>query len=163
MPETIQIYTDGSAHYKTQYGAWAFIAVHPDGMEEPHSKAYEGVTNNKMELMAVLEAIDWIIKRTPSERQGPIPDYHIISDSEYVVNGVNTWRFSWKAKGWKNVKNLPLWLAMDTVLGTIRDLGIVLRVTWVRGHDGNKYNEKCDKIAHGEYRKLAQEKGANEI
>jgi len=163
MPELVQIYTDGSAHYKTQYGAWAFVAVFPDGTEEPHSAAYEGVTNNKMELMAVLEALDFIIKRTPAEREGPVPSYQIISDSEYVVNGINEWRIAWKAKKWKNVKNLPLWLAIDTALGTIADLKIDLKVTWTRGHDGNKYNEMCDKIAHAEYKKLTKSKESHEV
>lgn len=157
-PELVEIYTDGSAHYQTQYGAWAFIVVHPDGTIENHSAAYEGVTNNKMELMAVLEALDYIIKRTSSERQGPIPSYEIISDSEYVVNGINSWRVAWKAKKWKNVKNLPLWLAIDTALGTLTDLEVDLKVTWTRGHDGNKYNEQCDKLAHSEYKKLAKAK-----
>ena len=80
-----------------------------------------------------------------------------------VVNGINSWRVAWKAKKWKNVKNLPLWLAIDTALGTIADLQIDLKVTWTRGHDGNKYNEKCDKIAHAEYKKLAQRKKADEV
>ena len=54
-------------------------------------------------------------------------------------------------------------LAIDTALGTIDALNVTLKISWVRGHDGNKYNEKCDKLAHGEYKKLAEKKGADEI
>jgi len=156
---TISIYTDGSAHCKTQYGAWAFIVVHPDGRTEPHSHSYEGVTNNKMELMAVLEGLNYILE-TRMQSQPPFPQYRIISDSEYVVQGINDWRHGWKLKQWKNVKNLPLWLAIDSTIATINTLGIGITVSWVKGHNGDKYNELCDKLAHGEYQKLSDSKTA---
>lgn len=103
-----------------------------------------------MEAMAILEALDFIIQRQPYH----IASYEIISDSEYMVNGINTWRHGWKLKAWKNVKNLPLWLAIDSAMGTIGDLNLDVKVSWVKGHAGNKYNEMCDKIAHGKYQEL---------
>ena len=150
----VKIYTDGSAHYKTKYGAWAFIVVYPDGTEKSFSHPYEVTTNNQMELMAVLEALDFILKENPPEKHGGRFRYQIISDSEYVVNGINAWRLAWRLKAWKNVKNLVLWRAIDTAVDTIADSQITLKVTWVKGHAGDKYNEKCDKLAHGEYDKL---------
>lgn len=153
-----QIYTDGSAHYKTQYGAWAFIVVHPDGSTEEFVQSYEGVTNNKMELMAVLEAVDYLTRRVTAPEFSGRLECEIISDSEYVVNGVNEWRFAWRLKRWKNVKNLPLWLAIDAALDRIETLPIDLKVRWTRGHDGNKYNEMCDKLAHGAYLRLTESK-----
>lgn len=150
----VRIYTDGSAHYRTGYGAWAFIAILADGTEVNRCQSYERTTNNQMELMAVLEAIDFICNLPEID---PVT-YQIISDSEYVVNGINTWRFAWKLKNWKNVKNLPLWLAIDTAMSTVAARKIALSVTWVKGHNGDEYNEKCDKLAHGAFKKLSEEK-----
>ena len=153
-PNEVRIYTDGSAHYKTGVGAWAFVAVYPDGKEEKKCKSYQVVTNNKMELCAVLEALDYIIKLEKPEEQGKRYSFQIISDSEYVVNGVTDWRHKWKLKNWKDVKNLPLWLAVDTALAALADMGLEVKFSWVRGHAGDKYNEVVDKLAHGEYKKL---------
>lgn len=166
MPkELIRIYTDGSAHYKNGLGAWAFVVVYEDGREIKRSQPYKGVTNNKMELCAVLEGLDFIHKSTnPDKRENKVK-YQIISDSEYVVNGINEWRVAWKAKKWKNVKNLPLWLAIDSILTELENLHVSITVSWVKGHNGDKYNEICDKLAHGEYKKLLEEesKVTNEI
>lgn len=155
MSNQIKIYTDGSAHHVTQYGAWAFIVVHPDGREENHCQSYEAVTNNKMELCAALEALDYIVKSAATKDKQA---YALISDSAYVVNGCNSWRHTWKLKKWKGVKNLPLWLAVDALLDTIEQMGIFLTVSWVRGHSGDEYNEKVDKLVYGEYKKLADNK-----
>lgn len=154
----VSIYTDGSANYKTGFGAWAFIVVEGNKAIEKRAHAYEGITNNKMELMAILEALDFILRREdPNEDQRviPSPEYRVISDSQYCVNGINQWRFAWKQKNWKNVKNIPLWLAIDTALGAISDLGLTVVVSWVRGHDGNNFNEQCDKLANEEYKKFS--------
>jgi ribonuclease HI len=159
--ELIQIYTDGSAHYKTRYGAWAFIVVHPDKREESFSGHYENVTNNIMELMAVIEAMNYVVEHHAKEVK-PFR-YEIISDSEYVVNGVNEWIVGWKAKNWKNVKNVVLWKTIAPLLGIFIQLGIDLKVSWVRGHNGNEYNEKCDKLAHATFQKLTKSKESNEV
>ncbi len=157
MSETIQIYTDGSANCKTGLGAWAFVVVYPDQREESFSEAYEDVTNNRMELMAVIEVLAFIVRRA-SLHHGAKVSYEVYSDSQYVVNGVNEWRHKWKSKNWKNVKNVPLWLVVDSLCDIIKTLDVSMTLNWVRGHSGDKYNEMCDKLAHSAYKKLAETK-----
>lgn len=149
---TIEIYTDGSAHYVSRFGAWAFVAVYPDGKEVPRSGAAADTTNNRMELSAVCEAIDFILSSGDTENE-----FKIVTDSEYVCNGLNTWRKSWRLKNWKNVKNSDIWIPLDAAVDTAENLGFKVTITWVKGHNGNKYNEVVDKLAHAAFKKISEE------
>ena len=145
----IRVYTDGGLSAKNQVGGWAAVFVYPDGERKAIKGNYRGpdVTNNKMELTAVIEALKFIAFYHPEE------EVEVTSDSEYVVKGLNDWTPKWIAKNWKcttgPVKNKQLWVEL---IG-LRDL-TKARISWVRGHDGDENNEIADKLCVGAYKEL---------
>lgn len=136
-----RIHTDGSCHPNPGPGAWAAI------IRGPH-KSYRKImsggelrsTNNRMEMLAVIESLD---------ATNPNPTgITLISDSEYVIRGITQWITGWKKRGWKtadggDVKNKELWERMDKAVARHGNVTF----EWVRGHTGNPLNEECDKIA----------------
>lgn len=142
-----QIHTDGSCWPNPGTGGWAFAfdkETHFGGSEE-------NTTNNRMELMAIINAITYCIKK------GMVQDLVIISDSMYCVKGFNTWMHSWKKKDWKrgqnDMKNHQLWKDLYKY-GHLYKGNI--KLSWVRGHNGNEMNEFVDKLAEMERLKLSQ-------
>ena len=139
--KAILVYTDGGCDLKKNgIGAWALIAV-PPGKTVEHavcrSGALLGTTNNRMELLAVINALEEV-------EIGP--RVIITTDSEYVCKGASMWVDGWVKKGWKTyagapVKNRDLW----EKLMALRDLHNV-RFDWVKGHAGNPLNEMCDTL-----------------
>jgi ribonuclease HI len=100
----------------------------------------EMTTNNRMELLAVIKALD-NIKNRKSE-------INIIIDSKYVKDGINQWIINWKKNGWKTAKKKPvlnkdLWLLLDK-----HTTELSIKWQWVKGHSGNPINELVDKIAY---------------
>ena len=98
----------------------------------------EETTNNRMELMAAIKAIEAV--RRPCE-------IHLHTDSEYLRNGITTWIHSWKARRWKTadmkpVKNVDLWQRLERAIET-HDV----HWHWVKGHSGHKENERADELA----------------
>jgi len=141
------IYTDGSANCRTRAGGWATVVVDASGNEiARYSGRKLDTTNNQMELHGVAQALMHILDQPPEVLQGSAFEIH--SDSEYVVYGATKWLPGWKAKNWKKVKNIDYWRVIDQLLGRIT---CPLKISWVRGHNGDKYNELCDKIAGSEY------------
>jgi ribonuclease HI len=132
----IKIWTDGSCLGNPGPGGWAFIAT--DGNKTIERSGGEiNTTNNRMELMAVLKAITAIKS----------PKIEIHTDSQYVKNGMENWINNWKKNGWKTadkkpVKNQDLWQDLDKYAAE-KNISWV----WVRGHDGNIMNERCDELA----------------
>ncbi|NMA32603.1 MAG: ribonuclease HI [Alphaproteobacteria bacterium] len=132
----IKIWTDGSCLGNPGPGGWAFIAT--DGNKTIERSGGEiNTTNNRMELMAVLKAITAIKS----------PKIEIHTDSQYVKNGMESWINNWKKNGWKTadkkpVKNQDLWQDLDKYAAK-KNISWV----WVRGHDGNVMNERCDELA----------------
>ena len=133
-------YCDGSCLTNPGPGGWAAILHHRDEttpFRELHgAQAY--ATNNEMELLAAIKAIQAVPRTTA---------LHIVTDSQYVARGANEWLSSWKRHGWKNrrgtpVKNRPLWQQLDAHRA-IRDLTF----RWVRAHAGNPGNERADALA----------------
>jgi ribonuclease HI len=133
----IKIWTDGSCLGNPGPGGWAFIAT--DGKNTAERNGGEpNTTNNRMELMAVISALTAARKHTEVE---------IHTDSQYVKNGMQTWIKNWKARGWKTadkkpVKNQDLWMKLDELASTVK-----IHWIWVRGHDGEEFNERCDELA----------------
>lgn len=133
----IKIWTDGSCLGNPGPGGWAFIAT--DGKNTAERNGGEpNTTNNRMELMAVISALTAARKHSEVE---------IHTDSQYVKNGMQTWIKNWKARGWKTadkkpVKNQDLWMKLDELASTVK-----IHWIWVRGHDGEKFNERCDELA----------------
>lgn len=103
-------------------------------------------TNNRMELLAVIEALT-LITATPAWASRPIAVY---TDSQYVQKGISEWITGWKRNGWRTaskqpVKNQDLWIRLDALAGTLRP-----RWVWVKGHAGIHYNEVCDRLTQEE-------------
>lgn len=136
----VHVFADGACEPNPGPGAWGFC-VYVNGVEiHSDSGTDEDASNNSMELMAALKALEWI----EQNHSGRMIELH--SDSRYVVDGLNEWRHSWKARGWKRggqgeVKNLDLWLELDKVL-----MRHPLKLRWVKGHCGIKGNERADEL-----------------
>ncbi|UTC74524.1 3-deoxy-7-phosphoheptulonate synthase [Treponema sp. OMZ 792] len=148
----IEIYTDGACSKNPGPGGWAYIIINKDSKEEIFraSGGEKLTTNNRMELMAVIRALQKIQEEDLSAQSGKIADYESISvhtDSQYVQLGISSWIFNWKKNNWKTafkqpVKNQDLWQELDTL-----SLSIKPEWVWVRGHVGNPLNEACDRLA----------------
>jgi ribonuclease HI len=134
----VEIYTDGACRGNPGPGGWAALLL-AGGHEREISGAEAQTTNNRMELTAVIRALE-ALKR-PVEGA-------IYTDSQYVRQGVLEWMPNWKARGWKTadkkpVKNQDLWQALDVLVARHR-----LDWHWVKGHSGNVGNERVDALAN---------------
>lgn len=137
---TVLLYTDGGCSPNPGPGGWAFI-LQPAG--EGGRSVLEGAgavrksTNNRMELMAVIRGL-LALERPCRVR--------LVSDSEYVVKGLEEWLDGWKRKNWVNSRRKPvlnkeLWQALDVLRGHHE-----LSSEWTRGHAGHPENERCDQL-----------------
>ena len=133
----LKVWTDGSCLGNPGNGGWAFVMT--DGKQTAERSGGErDTTNNRMELTAVISALGAIKRHR---------DLILFTDSTYVKNGVETWIGNWKKNGWrgsnkKPIANRDLWTRLDALT---KDFNI--EWTWVRGHDGNAMNERCDQLA----------------
>lgn len=130
--KSISLYCDGSSLGNPGYGGWCAILRYRDN-EKILSGGESNVTNNQMELKAVIQALKAL--REPCE-------ISLYSDSKYVCEGINTWIHTWIQKDFKKVKNPMLW---REYLHHAKPHKI--RATWLKGHAGHPENERCDKIA----------------
>ncbi len=138
MSNMIYIYTDGACKGNPGPGGWGALLQYNQHKKEINGFSLE-TTNNIMELTAVIEALS-IIKKTS--------DITIITDSNYVKDGITKWIDNWKNKGWKTankkpVKNKELWEKLDSLRNNHN-----ITWEWVRGHAGNPGNEKADELAN---------------
>lgn len=137
MNSIVEIYTDGACSGNPGPGGWGVI-MRWNGHEKELSGGEEKSTNNRMEMMAVVKALEELKKPSTVE---------IYTDSKYVIDGVTKWLKGWKAKGWKtaakkDVKNQGLWQKID-VLVNKHDVTF----HWVKGHAGHPENERADALA----------------
>jgi len=136
----ILLYSDGSSLGNPGPGGWGTVLKYKDTTKEisggdPHT------TNNKMELQGAIEGLKLL--KEPC-------DVEIISDSKYVVQGINEWLKNWIKNNWKTaakkpVKNVELW---QEYVNISKDHKI--KATWVKGHAGHEENERCDTLARNE-------------
>jgi ribonuclease HI len=135
----VELYTDGACSGNPGPGGWAFILKHPaTGKAMDKAGAELETTNNRMELMAVIEGLSAL--KSPSRIE-------LYSDSKYVLDGLNVWIKSWKAKGWKTagkkpVKNIDLWKTLDELASKHE-----VSFHWIRGHNEHPENERADRLA----------------
>lgn len=147
---TVELFTDGACSGNPGPGGWAYILKHrASGKSREGSGGEAQTTNNRMELMAVIEGLSAL--KSPS-----LVNLH--SDSQYVLNGLKAWMANWKKNGWrtadkKPVKNQDLWMRLDALIRTHS-----VRFHWVRGHAGHVENERADQLAV-----LARDAAANRI
>ena len=135
----LKIWTDGSCLGNPGPGGWAFVATDGENIAE-RCGGEKDTTNNRMELMAVIRAL------TAAHRHKSV---EIHTDSQYVKNGMTTWLKNWKKKNWrtadkKPVKNQDLWQKLDELATNVE-----IHWVWVRGHNGEEFNERCDELARG--------------
>ena len=126
----IKLYTDGACSGNPGPGGWASIIINGDYIYKI-SGSDKSTTNNRMEIIAVIEGLKMISDASNVE---------VITDSAYVVNTMT--------KGWKRNKNQDLWNELDIVVSKHN-----VKFTWVIGHGSNQYNNECDKMAVSEYQK----------
>jgi ribonuclease HI len=133
----VEIFTDGACSGNPGPGGWGAVLRY-GAVEKEMNGGEPETTNNRMELMAAIMAIE-AVKR-PCE-------IHLHTDSEYLRNGITTWIHSWKANGWrtadkKPVKNVDLWQRLERAIET-HDV----HWHWVKGHSGHTENERADELA----------------
>ena len=128
----ITLFSDGSALGNPGPGGYGVVLRFGDKEREIVGGEIH-TTNNRMELLGVIEGLRAL--KEPC-------DIEIISDSSYVVKGINEWLSGWIKRDFKKVKNIDLWKEYREVSKQHR-----VKATWVRGHDGHKENERCDKLA----------------
>ena len=141
----ITLYTDGACSGNPGPGGFCAILVYR-GVEKCISGGEAVTTNNRMELMAVIRGLEAL--KEPCR-------VTVVSDSKYVVDAIEKgWLVSWQAKGWrkadkKPVLNVELW---QRLLPQLQRHAV--RFTWIRGHAGHPYNERCDAVAVSESQKF---------
>ncbi|MEM8632737.1 MAG: ribonuclease HI [Pseudomonadota bacterium] len=141
MPELFA-YTDGACSGNPGPGGWGALLIARDGdavlKERELSGGAPDTTNNRMELMAAISALEALERPT---------DITIVTDSAYVKGGITEWIAGWKRRGWKTstkkpVKNEDLWRRLDEANGRHR-----VTWEWVKGHAGHPENERADELA----------------
>ncbi len=134
---TIQIYTDGACSGNPGPGGWGAVLIWKDQRKTFQGGALD-TTNNRMELQAVISALEQIKQNHPIE---------IYTDSVYVQQGMKSWIANWKANNWQNsqrkaVKNQDLWQQLDKFNQQFQ-----ISWHWVKGHNGHPLNEEADALA----------------
>jgi ribonuclease HI len=147
-PATIQrIYTDGACSGNPGPGGWGTVIYCANGTVRELGGYAPATTNNRMEMQAAIAALEFILQ------SGQTQPLTLLTDSEYVKNGITRWIKGWKQKGWKTatgkpVLNQDLWELLDDYHGKVnRQLTKSLEWQYVRGHVGNEGNERADAIA----------------
>ena len=131
---SISIYTDGAAQGNPGKGGYGIVLISGQHRKEL-SQGYRHTTNNRMELLSVIIALETL--------KNPGSEVTIYSDSKYVVDSVDKrWVFDWVKKGFKDKKNVDLWKRFLLIYPKHK-----VRFLWVKGHASNVENNRCDELA----------------
>jgi ribonuclease HI len=135
----VEIFTDGACSGNPGPGGWGAVLRYRD-VEKELSGGEAATTNNRMELMAAIQALEAL--KLPSR-------VAITTDSNYVRDGITKWIIKWRRNGWRTadrapVKNADLWQRLETA-----SAGHEVTWHWVRGHAGHPENEQADRLARG--------------
>ncbi len=138
MTDAVIIYTDGACRGNPGPGGWGVILNYKGKIKELYG-AEKHTTNNRMELMAAIQALESLNR--PCSVQ-------LNSDSSYVLKGINDWMPNWKKRGWKTaaktpVKNEDLWRRLDSAIVKHK-----VEWKWVKGHSGDTGNDRADALAN---------------
>ena len=141
---SVTLHTDGACLGNPGPGGWAAILQWGEH-ESVLSGGLADTTNNQMELMAVIMGLEALTR--------PV-SITVVSDSRYVLNGIQNWIAGWKRNGWKNAKkqqvaNQELWQRLDAATQSHR-----IEWQWIKGHAGHPLNERCDELASAEARQF---------
>ena len=137
MPETVEAYTDGACSGNPGPGGWG-VVLRYKGIEKELCGGAAQTTNNRMELMAAISALESLTR--------PV-EITVYTDSMYVHDGITKWLPRWKQRGWrtadnKPVKNDDLWKRLDAAIATHK-----VRWRWIKAHNGHVENERADVLA----------------
>ncbi len=138
MPNTwVEIFTDGACSGNPGPGGWGAVLRYA-GVEKELSGGAAQTTNNRMEMMAAIAALEALTR--PSK-------VRLHTDSKYLMNGITIWIDNWKRRGWrtadkKPVKNVDLWQRLESAIAPHQ-----VRWHWVKGHAGHPENERADALA----------------
>jgi len=146
MNKVVELFTDGACKGNPGAGGWGVLLRYGDAEKELYGGEAE-TTNNRMELMAVIRGLG-ALKRPMRVR--------VITDSQYVKNGITQWIHNWKRNGWrtaakKPVKNADLWQQLEQAVSQHE-----VEWTWVKGHAGHPENERADLLANRGVEELAK-------
>lgn len=138
------VYADGACSGNPGPAAWGAVVIPPGGAPTCLSASLGRGTNQVAELSAALEGL----RATPESAR-----VELVCDSQYVLKGLTEWRAGWERRGFKNSKgegvaNLDLWKQLYRVADARK-----VTTRWVRGHNGDPYNEMADKLATGAVRR----------
>lgn len=153
-------YTDGGCEPNPGKGTWAFVAVDMKNTTLEEVGHDPDATNNKMEMTAIIRAIENAIEEKADAVE-------IFTDSQYCVKGFHQWMLAWAKNNWRKklryadqfhmasdeIANLDLWQKLYQYR-TQYALTMPIRLTWVRGHAGNQFNERCDELVRQEYKRV---------
>jgi len=136
--DKVEIFTDGACRGNPGPGGWGALLRYRGHEKELYGAEAE-TTNNRMELMAAIAALESLTRRC---------EVAITTDSQYVKNGITQWMANWKRRGWKTsdrkpVKNIDLWQRLDAAVQRHQ-----VSWHWVRGHTGHAENERADQLAN---------------
>src|SRR5262249_41139318 len=128
-------------------GGWCAYIINPDGTHRNLTGTDPNTTNQRMELMASIAALEAFPDRT---------ELTIYSDSQYVIKGMNEWLDGWIERGWKTaqkkpVANADLWKRLDRLAAKHS-----IEWVWVRGHNGNEFNDRADRLAREAAKKAVE-------
>ncbi len=135
----VEIYTDGACSGNPGPGGWGAVLTHGGRTKELWGGEAAPTTNNRMELMAAIKALEELTRKST---------VRLHTDSSYLRNGITGWLAGWKRNGWKTaskqpVKNEDLWRRLDSAAGK-HDV----QWLWVKGHAGDPGNERADLLAN---------------
>lgn len=139
----VTLITDGACIGNPGPGGWACTLIYKDKQREMYG-CESKTTNNRMELMAVIRGLGALTEPC---------NVTVVTDSQYVKNGITTWIHNWKRKGWKRsdggkVLNQDLWMELDTATARHK-----IEWQWVKGHADHVGNNRCDELATNAARK----------
>ena len=140
-----KIYTDGACSGNPGPGGWAAIIIVNNEIKDTFFGSEKNTTNNQMELMAPIKAIQKFKKKS---------EISIFTDSTYVRDGITTWIKKWEKNGWKtaskkSVKNKDLWKKLKNLSSKHS-----IKWIWIKGHSQDKYNNLVDELAQGAIKKI---------
>ena len=151
--KSVDLFTDGACSGNPGPGGWAFILrCNTTEKELERSAGQPSTTNNQMELQAVIEGLKAL-------KEPCIVNLH--ADSNYVLQGMQSWLSGWKSRGWKRssgskllpIKNLEHWKELDQLMQRHQ-----IRYQHVKGHSGHIENERCDQLAVAAYQRFLTKK-----
>jgi len=151
----VKVFTDGGYRRKSKLGSHSYVILKNEVVLKeyylaiPEAKDIK-VTNNTMEMDAVIKAFNWLISDGGDAKDESI---YLWTDSQYVQLGLTKWIHTWKENGWRSssgkpVKNKELWVKLDELYNILKKKYASISIQWVEGHVGNHWNERADELCN---------------